>query len=62
MEERVECAVVTQCENKEMRLLRPFSIFNAEAEAINIQILSVLLSCLTVLDGMRKMYNPKVVR
>jgi hypothetical protein len=35
MEERVGCAVVTPGENKEIRLQRPFSIFNAEAEAMN---------------------------
>jgi hypothetical protein len=34
MEERVGCAG----ENKEIRLPRPFSIFNAEAEAINLAI------------------------
>jgi hypothetical protein len=55
--------------------LRSFSIFNAEAEAINTAIsiakntiqpkrgiLSDLLSCPTALDGMRKIYNLKVVR
>jgi hypothetical protein len=75
MEEKVGCAVVTPGENKEIRLPRPFSILNAEAEAINtatsitrntIQpkrvILSDSLSCLTALDGLRKIYNPKVVR
>jgi hypothetical protein len=68
MEERVESAVVTPGENKEIRLPRPFSIFNVSAEAINTAIsktrnkiqpnkvfLSDLLSCLTALDGMRKM-------
>jgi hypothetical protein len=35
MEERVGCAVVTPGENKEIRLPRPSSIFNADAEAIN---------------------------
>jgi hypothetical protein len=75
MEERVGCAVDTTGENKEIRLARPFSIFNAQAEAINTAIsitrntiqpkkviLSDSLSCLTALDGMRKIYNPKVVR
>jgi hypothetical protein len=38
MEARVGCVVVTPGENKEIRLSRPFSIFNAEAEAINIAI------------------------
>jgi ribonuclease HI len=55
--------------------LRSFSIFNAEAEAINTavsitkntiqtkrRILSDSLSCPTALDGMRKIDNPKVVR
>jgi hypothetical protein len=63
MQERVECTVVTPGENKEIRLPRPFSIFNAEAEAINTAIsitrntiqpkkaiLSDSLSCLTALD------------
>jgi hypothetical protein len=75
MEEKVGCAVVTPGENKEIQLPRPFSIFNAEAEAIytaisitrnTIQpkrvILSDSLSFLTALDRMRKFYNPKVVR
>jgi hypothetical protein len=66
MEERVGCAVVTLGENKEIRLPRPFSIFNAEAEAINTAISitrnTIQLSCLTALDRMRKIYNPKVVR
>jgi hypothetical protein len=75
IEERIGCAVVTPGENKEIRLPRPFSIFNAEAEAINTAIsitrntiqpkrviLSDPLSCLAALDGMRKIYNPKVVR
>jgi hypothetical protein len=75
MEERVGCSVVIPGENKEIRLPRPFSILNAEAEAINTAIsitrntiqpkrviLSDSLSCLTALDGMRKIYNPKVVR
>jgi hypothetical protein len=75
MEERVGWAVVTPGENKEIQLPRPFSIFNAEAVVINtafsiarntIQpkrvILSYSLSYLTELDGMRKIYNPKVVR
>jgi hypothetical protein len=35
MEERVWCAAVTPGENKLIRLARLFSIFNAEAEAIN---------------------------
>jgi hypothetical protein len=38
MEARVGCVVVTPGENKDIRLSRPFSIFNAEAEAINIAI------------------------
>jgi hypothetical protein len=67
MEERVRCAVITPGENKEIRLPKPFSIFNAEAEAISTAIsmtkntiqpkkviLSASLSCLTALDGMRK--------
>jgi hypothetical protein len=75
MEERVQCAVVTPGENKEIRLPRTFLIFNAEAKAINTAIsitrytiqperviLIDSLSCLTVVDGMRKIYNPKVVR
>jgi hypothetical protein len=62
MEERIGCAVVIPGENKEIRLPRPFSIFNAEAEASNtiisitrntIQpkrvILSDSLTCLTAL-------------
>jgi hypothetical protein len=74
MEERVGCVVVTLGENKKIRLPRPFSIFNAEAEAINTAIsikrntiqpksvfLSDSLSCLIALDGMRKIYNLKVV-
>jgi hypothetical protein len=40
MEERVGCAVVTPGENKEIRLPRPFSIFNAAAEAMNTAIIS----------------------
>jgi hypothetical protein len=35
MEDSVGCAVVTPGENKEIQLPIPFSIFNAEAEAIN---------------------------
>jgi uncharacterized protein YifN (PemK superfamily) len=35
MEEIVGYAVVTPRENKKIRLSRPFSIFNAEAEVIN---------------------------
>jgi hypothetical protein len=35
MEEKEGCAVVTSGENKKIRLPRPFSILNAEAEAIN---------------------------
>jgi ribonuclease HI len=75
MEERVGCAVVTPGKNKEIRLTRPFSIFNTEAEAINTAIsitrntiqpkrviLSDLLSYLTALDGMKNIYNPKVVK
>jgi hypothetical protein len=75
MEERVGCAVVTPGKNKEIRLPRPFSIFNTEAKAINtaisitrntIQPKNVIhsdsLSCLTALDGMKKIYNLKVVR
>jgi hypothetical protein len=74
MEEREGCAIVTPGENKEIRLPRPFSIFNAENEAINTAIsitrntiqpksviLSDSLSYLIALDGMRKIYNPKVV-
>jgi hypothetical protein len=73
MEKRVGCTVVTPGVNKEIRLPRPFSIFNAEAEVINTAIsitkntiqpkkviLSDSLSCLTALDGMKKIYNPKV--
>jgi hypothetical protein len=73
MEEILGCAVVTPGENKKIRLPRPFSIFNAEAEAINTaisitrntiqsMILSDSLSCITALDGIWKIYNPKVVR
>jgi hypothetical protein len=69
MEERVGCAVVTTGENQEIRLPRLFSILYAEAISITrntIQpkrvILSDSLSCLTALDGMRKIYNPKMVR
>jgi hypothetical protein len=64
MEERVGCVVVTPSENKEIRLPRPFSIFNTEAEAINTAIsiartkiqpkrviLSDSLSCLTAWMG-----------
>jgi hypothetical protein len=74
MEKRVGSAVVTPSENKEICLQRPFSIFNAEAAAINTAIsitrntiqpkrvfLSDLLSCLTALHGMRKIYNHNVV-
>jgi hypothetical protein len=70
-----ESRVVTSGENKGNRLPRPFSIYNAEAEEINTSIsitrntiqlkkviLSDLLSFLTALDGMRKIYNPKVGR
>jgi hypothetical protein len=35
MVERVGCVVDIPGENKEIRLPRPFSIFNAEAKAIN---------------------------
>jgi hypothetical protein len=58
-----------------MLLPRPISIFNTEAEAINTAISitrntiqpkrlirSDSLSYLTALDGMKKIYNPKVVR
>jgi hypothetical protein len=75
IKEKVGWAVVTPGENKEIRLPRPFSIFDAQAEAINTAIsitrntiqpkrviLSDSLSCLTALDGKRKIYNPKVVR
>jgi ribonuclease HI len=75
MEKRVGCAVVTPGGNQEIRLPRPFSIFNTEAEAINTAITitrntiqskrviqSDSLSCLTALDGMKKIYNLKVVR
>jgi hypothetical protein len=74
MEERVGCAVVTPSKNKKIRLPTPFSIFNAVAETINTAIsitrkttqpkkviLSDSLSCLTALDGIRKIYNPKEV-
>jgi hypothetical protein len=60
---------------EEIRLPRLFSIFNAETEANNTAIsitrhtiqskrviLSDSVSCLTALDGMRTIYNPKVVR
>jgi hypothetical protein len=75
IEERVGYAAVATNENKELRLSRPFSIFNAEAKAIDTAIsktrntiqskrviLSDSLSCLTALDGMRKIYHPKVMR
>jgi hypothetical protein len=75
MEERVGCTVVTPGENMEIRLPKPFSIFNAEAEAINTAIsitrntiqpkrviFSDSLSCLTALNGMRNIYNYKVAR
>jgi hypothetical protein len=67
MEERV------QSENKEIRLPKSFSIFNAEAQAINTAILitrntiqskrvilSDSLSCLTALYGMKKSTTPRL--
>jgi ribonuclease HI len=75
MEGNVGCAVVTPTEIREIRLQSPFSIFNAEAEAINTAInmtrtfeqskrviLSDSLSCLTALNGMKKIDNPKVMK
>jgi hypothetical protein len=66
MDEKIGCAVVTPGENKEISLPNRFSIFNAVAEAINTAISikrnTIQLSCLTALDRMRKIYNPKVVR
>jgi ribonuclease HI len=75
MEEKVGCSVVTPTKIREIRLQSPFSIFNAEAEAINTSInmtraseqskrviLSDLLSCLTALNEMKKMDNPKVMK
>jgi ribonuclease HI len=73
--ESVGCAAITPGENKENQVPGPFSIFNAEAEAINTAIsitrntiqpkrvmLSDSLSCFTSLNGMRKIYNTKVVK
>jgi hypothetical protein len=65
MEERVGCAAVTPGENKEIRLPRPFSIFNAKAEAINTAI-SVTRNTIQSKTIQRfaelQIYNPKVVR
>jgi ribonuclease HI len=75
MEGKVGCAVVTPTEIREIRLQSPFSINNAEAEAINTAInmtrtseksrrliLSDTLSCLTALNEMKKIDNSKVMR
>jgi ribonuclease HI len=75
MEGKVGCAVVTPTEIREIRLQSPFSIFNAEAEAINTAInmtktseqskrviLSDSLSCLTALNEMKKIDNSKVMK